>query len=619
MRPSVVGFLRGKRRVVELAAVPGLTAAGFWVLDKADLLAEEFSFPGMAMLLVVVLAVSEGTRAQRRDDVHLRVGVQTLGTAAIMYATGWGPVLAIGFMYPLAASVRTFGSRAVRPTVVFSLLGIAGGQLAIASDVAPSIIDGRLAHGLSVLGGLGLMFPSWVMYYAASRRERSEAQLHQQAFYDELTGLPNRALFLDRLAASLGRADQGASRLAVLFVDLDRFKLVNDSLGHDVGDHLLAGVAQRIEACVRPRDVVARLGGDEFTVLLEDVSGIESAAAVADRIREELELPFLLEGYEIVARASIGIALNDAGSAGAETLLRHADMAMYQAKRRGGSRYEVFDADMGARTLRRLELEARLRRAVDDREFALHFQPEVTLATGEVVGVEALVRWAEADGAMVSLEDVIPIAEETGLIVPLGRWVLEEACRQARAWFDVFPVRRPGVVSVNISTRQFQQPDLVDNVSAILGASGLEPARARLEITESAVMADADRGIAVVHDLKSLGVQIAIDDFGTGHSSLSSLSRFPVDVLKLDRSFVSRLASEEEVAAIVDAVVTMAHRLGMQVTAEGIETRAELHRVRSLGCDTGQGYLFCAPVPAEAVAEVFAAPAYRVGDLAERD
>jgi len=603
-------FIGRHRRLAEVLLLPPITAGGFYLLGRADLMADV-----PLWVLVVALgggaALTEAVRVWRPNAFLPRVALLMGVSTFVMYATGWGPMLAIGYMYGVASSVRSFGSRAAYPAASFAFIGIGLGQIAIALDWAPTLVDEDLAHGLSVLGGLGLAFPSWVIYATAERKEASEAELVRRAFYDPITQLPNRTLFVDRLGRALHRSRVAGAKVAVLFVDLDRFKVVNDSLGHEVGDLLLAGVAERISACVRPGDTVGRLGGDEFTVLLEDVSGEESAIGVAERIREELRLPFVLAGYEVVTGASVGIAVGDADMA-AETLLRHADVAMYQAKRRGGSRHEVFDAHMGAAAMRRLDIEGRLRRAIDDREFALHFQPEVGLGDGVVVGAEALVRWSDPDGEIVPLEDVIPIAEETGLIVPLGRWVLEEACRVTMPWFSTMPVGRPAVVAVNISARQFHQPDVPDQISAILGATGIDPARVRMEITESAVMYDAARSAAIVEELKTLGVQIAIDDFGTGYSSLSYLSRFPVDVLKLDRSFVTRLDEDDDALAIVDAVVTMAHRLGIRVTAEGVETFAQLGRLRDLGCDTAQGYLFSAPVPVDSVVALFDAPPFEI-------
>lgn len=610
--------VRRRRRLAEIVLPAALSVVLLWVLGYFDLIADTPTWVLFA-LIAGASVVSEVVRALWREAMGLRVPVLIFSCAAVIYATGWGPVLVIGFMYAVTASVRSFGARSVGTAVGYSLLAILLGQVAVGLDWAPSILEEhRLAHGLAALGGLGLLFPSWVIYSMSASKEASEAQLKHQAYYDQLSRLPNRSLFLERLGHALAGSQRDGLNLAVLFVDLDRFKVVNDSLGHEVGDLLLAGVADRIAASVRPTDVVGRLGGDEFIVLLEGVAGIDEAVRVAERIGEELRDPFFLKGFEVVARASVGIAMSEGRQAiAAERLVRDADVAMYHAKRRGGARYEVFDAEMGVSALRRLQLETRLRRALDNREFRLVYQPEIALGSGEVVGVEALARWYDPETGEVPLDDVIPVAEETGLIVPLGRWVLEEACRQAREWFDAMPQNRTAMVGINISTRQFHQPDLVIQVSAILGAAGIDSRRCRLEITESAVMQEATRGIGLMHELKELGVQIALDDFGTGHSSLSALSKLPADVIKLDRSFVDGIL-QDDMTAIVQAVTTMAHHLEIRVVAEGVETPAQLERLRALGCDTVQGYLFSHPVPPDEAGALLAGGAFPIEELLRR-
>lgn len=591
------------RRLLEITLPVVLTTVGFWGLQQLELMADT---PLWVLVLLVAgsATLTEAVRALAPSAMRARVFTQTAASAAIIYATGWGPVLVIGFMYAVTASVRTFGSRAALPAVVTALATIAAGQFAVGLDIAPSVIgEGRLAHGLASLGGLGMLFPSWVVYTTAARKEASEHQLVHQAFYDQLTGLPNRTMFLNRLDHALGDAAATRDRLGILFVDLDRFKVVNDSLGHEIGDLLLSGVAERIAASVRPGDTVARLGGDEFVVLLESIDDVDDAVRVARRIGDELRMPFYLKGSEVVTRASVGIAvgLRD-GEPGdgddAERLVRDADVAMYHAKRRGGATFEIYDEEMGRSARLRLSLEGRLRRAIDHRDFTLLYQPEVAVGSGDVVGVEALVRWDDPEHGEIPLTDVISVAEETGLIVPLGRWVLERAAEQARQWFDAVPEGRPAVVAVNISNRQFMQPALPEQVSAVLGMSGLEPRRLRIEITESAVMHDHERGAAVIRELKDLGVQIALDDFGTGHSSLSALSTLPADILKIDRAFVDRL-DERDIRVIVETVTTMAHGLDLRVVAEGVETEGQLRVLQSLGCDTVQGYLLSPPVPAD--------------------
>jgi len=426
-------------------------------------------------------------------------------------------------------------------------------------------------------------------------------QLTRQAFRDSLTGLPNRALFMDRLTHGLTRARRRHEHLAVLFLDLDRFKLVNDSLGHAVGDQLLVEVSHRLGRSLRPGDTVARLGGDEFGLLLEDVADAESAEAVAVRIEAELAKPLQFEGREIVITASIGIALSSARLGMPEEILRDADLAMYHAKATGKARHEVFDSSMSAPALDRMDLEMDLRSAISRHEFRLHYQPILRLDTGRITEVEALIRWQHAKRGLLQPDSFIGLTEETGLIVPIGRWVLTEACRQARVWQLEFPSTPPLVMSVNLSAKQFQHPHLVQEISQALTESGLDPASLKLEITESVVMHDAPATLAKLKELKRLGVRLAIDDFGTGYSSLGYLKRFPVDTLKIDRSFVRGLSKGGNDNAIVRAVVTVAKSLNMDVTAEGVETDEQRVELKALGCDRGQGYLFARPADAEHV------------------
>ncbi|QIN79351.1 EAL domain-containing protein [Rubrobacter marinus] len=431
-----------------------------------------------------------------------------------------------------------------------------------------------------------------------------ENRLAHQAFHDPLTGLPNRALFADRLAHALARLERrgeapGAKgSVAVLMVDLDNFKVINDSLGHDAGDELLVEVADRLRGCVRPADTVARLGGDEFTLLLEDLSGVGEAALVAKRILAAFVPPFAVGGQEIFVTTSVGIAPGGSGPSGEpEDLLRSADLAMYGAKRSGKAKYEIFDPSMGAEAHARLGLENDLRRAVGNggAEFRVFYQPKVLLETGEIFGFEALLRWRHPERGVVGPDEFIPLAEETGLIVDLGRRVLREACRQAKTWQGE---AAPGlVVGVNLSARQFQDPNLVGDVSAVLAETGLAPDSLVLEITESVVMDDAPVAAGTLAALKDLGLRIAVDDFGTGYSSLSYLKRFPVDYLKIDRSFVDRI-EDSDVEAIVSAMIDLAAALGLRVIAEGVEEEGQRSRLETLGCELAQGFLFSKPLPA---------------------
>ncbi|MGH9035328.1 MAG: putative bifunctional diguanylate cyclase/phosphodiesterase [Acidimicrobiia bacterium] len=436
-----------------------------------------------------------------------------------------------------------------------------------------------------------------------SERKDLEAELINQALHDPLTGLANRTLLLDRLAHALARSGRSGSPTTVLFLDLDGFKTVNDSLGHSVGDKLLMAVAQRLGGCLRPADTIARLGGDEFAVLLEDTA-TEAATAIAERLGRGLATPFDVGAREILARASIGLATGAPGQRAADELLRDADLAMYMAKREGKGGHAVFEAAMHTAALERLELEADLRRALAAGEIVVYYQPIVRLADASLVGMEALVRWNRPGHGLVPPAGFIPAAEETGLILEIGRWVLEEACRQVGAWQADHPTSPPLQLSVNLSARQLQDSGLVGEVEEALRQSGLEPNRLVLEITESMLMKEPETAAERLRTLKGLGIRLAIDDFGTGYSSLNYLRRFPVDVLKIDKAFVGAIAGGPEDAALAHAIVRLAITLGLGTVAEGIETEEQLADLRRLGCELGQGYLFACPLPADAMAEL---------------
>lgn len=472
-----------------------------------------------------------------------------------------------------------------------------------------------------------------------TERKLAEEQLLHDAFHDSLTGLPNRALFMDRLGHAVERVKRHEdSVFAVLFIDLDRFKVVNDSLGHMSGDRLLVTAAKRLEHCLRSGDTLARLGGDEFTILLEDIKDISDATDVAKRIQASLTLPFSLSGQEVFITASIGIVLSTTGYERLEDILRDADTAMYRAKAQGKACHQVFEKAMHLRAVTLLQLENDLRRAVMSlahqghehiaaslpsspeetmwttvpeemtQDFQVHYQPIVSLASGIIKGFEALVRWQHPTRGLVSPTEFIPIAEETGLIVPLGYWVLRSACCQMYAWQERFPTDPPLTISVNLSSKQFLQPDLIEQIDQILHETGLSACSLRLEVTESAIMENAETAATMLFQLRDLGIQIYIDDFGTGYSSLSYLQRFPVNALKIDRSFVSRMGVDGEDSEIVQTIVLLARKLGIDVVAEGVETAEQLAQLRGLCCTQaqGQGYFFSKPLDCKAAETLIA-------------
>jgi diguanylate cyclase (GGDEF)-like protein/PAS domain S-box-containing protein len=447
-----------------------------------------------------------------------------------------------------------------------------------------------------------------------TERKALEEQIVHRAFHDGLTGLANRALFYNRIVHAQARVDRDGGQMAVLFLDLDNFKSVNDSLGHTAGDLLLVAVAQRLQAALRASDTVARFGGDEFAILIEDVHDLAAATRLAEVCLAEFDQAFDLGAQDVFVHISIGVAMSNPGEPPDE-LLREADVALYAAKSKGKGRVEIFDGEMDARARERLQTEHELRSALSQGELRVYYQPIVSLADRSISGVEALARWQHPVRGLVSPIDFIPLAEETGLIVPIGQWVLEQACLQVRKWRDQSPALAKLVVSVNLSARQFQTPDLVQEIVRAASEAGLESSALKLEITESTVMHDPEAAATTLRQLKSLGFQLAIDDFGTGYSSLSYLKRFPVDTLKIDRSFVDGLGADLQDTAIVRSVVDLAQALDVTVTGEGIETAAQEAELRLLGCDGGQGFLFARPLPAlelEALLEMSA------GDVLDR-
>lgn len=440
-----------------------------------------------------------------------------------------------------------------------------------------------------------------------ANRRRAEALLVYDALHDALTGLPNRTLLVERLEQAIRTARYDPTyQFAVLFIDLDRFKIVNDSLGHAVGDELLVAISTRFHNCLRTTDIVARLGGDEFTVLLEGIQDPSDATQVAQRILESLCTPFNLKSHTLASSASIGIVMGSTAYENATDLLRDADLAMYHAKETGRSCYALFDRELHVQTLKLLQIQSDLRQALEREEFVLHYQPIVSLGTGKLIGFEALVRWQHPQQGFISPAEFIPTAEETGFIIFLGEWVLREACRQMRQWQQQFPLHSPLTISVNISSKQFSQVNFVQQIEQILLETGFDAHLLKLEITESVLMENAKSSTTMLAQLQALGIRLSIDDFGTGYSSLSYLHRLRLDTLKIDRSFVRDVDLNVEKIEIIRTIIALAWNLGMDVVAEGIETKKQLFQLRSLKCEYGQGYLFSKPLDCEKIEALLA-------------
>jgi diguanylate cyclase (GGDEF)-like protein/PAS domain S-box-containing protein len=430
-----------------------------------------------------------------------------------------------------------------------------------------------------------------------TERKAVEERLRHEALHDELTGLPNRAFFQDLLYRAIGRARRHPEyRFAVLFLDLDRFKVINDSLGHPAGDELLTLVARRLLLCLRPQDTVARLGGDEFTILVDAIDDLGDAVRVASRIQEELRIPFRIGGHEVFTSVSIGISYDDGRYQSPEDLVRDADIAMYRARSGGRAGYEVFDREMHVEALNLLQLETDLRRALERGEFLLHYQPVVRLADRRIEGFEALLRWSHPERGLLHPADFVSLAEETGLILPIGRWVLDEICRRLAGWGERHPGRIGVRISVNLTGRQWNEPSLISYLEERLDRYSIPPGRLGLELTESVIMQNPENTGRTAARLRDLGVDLLIDDFGTGYSSLSQLHRFPITSLKIDGSFVSRIQGNGENLEVVRSILGLARGLGMEVIAEGVETEAQAERLLNLRCDKAQGFLFARPM-----------------------
>ncbi|MCC6347638.1 MAG: EAL domain-containing protein, partial [Nitrospirales bacterium] len=430
-----------------------------------------------------------------------------------------------------------------------------------------------------------------------TRRKQMEETIRFQAYHDLLTGLPNRTLFMDRLSLAIPQAQRTRKRLAVLFLDLDRFKNINDSLGHTVGDHLLQDVADRLKGTLRETDTLARVGGDEFTVLLPLITQVEEAAKMAGKIIGIFKAPFLTDGQELHIASSIGISICPEDGVQAETLLKNADIAMYHAKDQGRNNFQFYNPALNIRTLERIHLENRLRQTVEHGELVVHYQPQVNIKTGKMVGAEALVRWLHPEQGLLNPQQFIPVAEEAGIIISIDQWVLRTACAQLKRWLT--GGCPPLYITTNLSARQFQQPDLADTIMRILDETGLSPQSLGIEITETLAMQDTELTARTLKELSTWGVRFAIDDFGTGYSSLSYLKKLPLHKLKIDKSFIMDLTEDPDYRSIVSAIIAMAHSLKLEVTAEGVETEEQAAFLQAKGCDEIQGYFFSRPVPAD--------------------
>lgn len=462
-----------------------------------------------------------------------------------------------------------------------------GSEIPIGDSAAPIIDDQE-----NVIGAV-------LVFWDITEQRKVREQLSYQAFHDALTGLPNRLLFIDRLTQAIERLKRHPdTRFAVLFLDLDRFKLVNDSLGHPIGDQLLIAIAARLEGCLRTSDTIARLGGDEFAILLEDIQDVSDACRAAERILQELSVPFNLDSQQVFTTVSIGIVLGLSHHEQVEDLLRNADIAMYRAKALGKARYEVFDAIMHAQAKALLQLENDLRRAMDNCEFEVYYQPIISLISNKLIGFEALVRWRHPKRGLISPAEFIPIAEETGLILEIDLWVLQEACYQTQLWQQQFNnFNQPLTISVNLSSKHFTRSDLVEPILLVLEETGLNASSLKLEITETVIIDNPESATTILAQLKALGIGLSIDDFGTGYSSLSYLHRFPFDIMKIDRFFINRLDQENESLEIVRTIMMLAQNLGMVVIAEGVESSEQLAKLQELRCEYAQGYFFAPPLP----------------------
>lgn len=584
-----------------VAATAGFLQVGWLVCGSFELARRrpvKLQHSKRLMLLLLALAaistitpIAFDSASFSADLVRMAIHASALGVAAFVCAY---------LIWEKRA--RAEGSGFLLITGALGFLGLL--QLFSSVALLSTAIDGTLSHGLpqlrlfqfAIQGVVGLSMLICMLDDEREAALRAASQVEHMAYHDPLTGLPNRGLFFDRLVIALAQATRHGYKVAVFFLDLDRFKEINDSLGHSAGDALLKIAAKRIRECVRQGDTVARFGGDEFTILVHIIGRIEDAGRIAVKVLDALREPFPLGDREIVVTSSIGIAIYPLDGSDAETLVRNADTAMYRAKQQGRDNYQLYTAAMNSRALENLDLENRLRKALKNKELVLYYQPLIDVEKETVFGFEALLRWNHPEQGLLLPDKFIPTAEISGLIVPIGAWVLQEACRQAKEW------QERGLelaVSVNLSARQFADPELVQHVRAAMQAARLKPQYLEIEITESSAMQDVQASIRILHALKQLGVRISIDDFGTGYSSLSYLKDFPVDTLKLDQSFVRDITAPQD-GAIASGIISLAHNLRLKVLAEGVETEGQLDFLKNNDCDGLQGFLFSVPLSPEA-------------------
>jgi len=577
---------------------------------------EEFRLKRVVRSMIALKAKEEAAiQQQERADVILSCtgdGVLISDAAGLVrhlngpaeILTGWSCREALGhsvgevFQIIDAIGRQTVGDPLATAAVGKKHIPLCSNCVLVQRNGFELAIEGSAAYTRNPVGNkTGAIF----VFNDISTARAKSLELSHLAQHDFLTDLPNRVLLNDRITQAISFAARYNKQLAVMFVDLDGFKRINDSLGHTVGDKLLQLVASRLVACVRRSDTVSRLGGDEFVVLLYQVEHAEDAAYISKKILSSLAEPFSIDQKHLDISASIGVSTYPGDGQDAETLLQKADTAMYAAKKLGRNNCQFFRAEMQARLLERQRLEGSLRHALSRNEFTLQYQPKIDLKTGEIAGVEALLRWKHPTRGLISPLQFVPIAEETGLIVPIGQWVLLQACRQTRAWMDAGlpPVR----IAVNVSAAEFMAKDFLSGVRAALISTGVDPHNLELELTETVLMRDAEAAVRILHALKAIGVQLAVDDFGVGYSSFSYLQRFPLDALKIDRTFINEISAAGEGATILSAMIDIGLSLKHRVIAEGVETREQLHFLQKKGCSEGQGYFFCHPIIAEKFAE----------------